>query len=86
MSQFMLRISDDRSSAEARFGEALAIARRREAKSLELRAATSMARLWAVRGDEREARALLEPVYRWFTEGLETADLQVAKALLTALK
>jgi predicted ATPase/class 3 adenylate cyclase len=70
---------------EACFQHALAIARRQEAKSLELRAATSLARLWQLQGKRSEARELLAPVYGWFTEGFDTADLQEAKALLDAL-
>ena len=55
------------------------------AKSLELRAATSLARLWADEGKRAEARDLLAPLYGWFTEGFDTADLKDAKALLDAL-
>ena len=61
---------------------ALHVARYQEAKSLELRAAMSLARLWQQRGQQAEARALLSPIYDWFTEGFDTADLQEAKALL----
>jgi predicted ATPase len=67
------------------FRQALAIARQQQAKSLELRAAISLSRLWQ-RQDKRDAaRQLLAPVYGWFTEGFDTADLQEAKALLEAL-
>jgi predicted ATPase len=65
--------------------QALAVARRQEAKSLELRAAMSLARLWQQQGKRQEAYELLAPVYDWFTEGFDTADLQEAKALLDAL-
>jgi predicted ATPase len=71
--------------AEACFQQALAVARRQQAKSLELRAAISLARLWQQQGKRAEAYALLAPVYGWFTEGFDTADLQEAKALLEAL-
>ena len=71
--------------AEACFQQALDVARRQEAKSLELRAAMSLSRLWQQQGKQAEARALLAPVYGWFTEGFDTADLQEAKALLEAL-
>ena len=59
--------------------------RNQQAKSWELRAATSLARMWMGRGRSDEARALLSPVYGWFTEGFETADLKDAKALLDQL-
>jgi class 3 adenylate cyclase/tetratricopeptide (TPR) repeat protein len=65
--------------------EALRIARRQQAKSYELRAATSLARLWREQGRRDEARELLAPVYGWFTEGFDTADLKEAKALLDEL-
>jgi predicted ATPase len=71
--------------AETCFHQALAIARQQQAKSLELRAAMSLSRLWQRQGKRTEARELLAPIYGWFTEGLETADLQGAKALLEAL-
>ena len=61
---------------------ALDVARRQESKALELRAAMSLSRLWQQQGKQAEARALLAPVYIWFTEGLDTADLQEARALL----
>jgi class 3 adenylate cyclase/predicted ATPase/energy-coupling factor transporter ATP-binding protein EcfA2 len=72
-------------AAEGCFHEALAIARRQQATSWELRAATSLARLWQQQGKRAEAYELLAPVYGWFTEGFDTADLQDAKALLDAL-
>jgi len=65
--------------------EALCVARRQEAKSYELRAAASLALLWGERGRRAEARDLLAPVYGWFTEGFDTADLKEAKALLEEL-
>jgi predicted ATPase len=71
--------------AEACFHQALEIARQQQAKSFELRAAMSLARLWRMRGKDAEARLLLEEVYGWFTEGFDTKDLQDAKALLIAL-
>ncbi len=71
--------------AETSFHQALAVARRQEAKSLELRAAMSLARLWRQQGKRDEARELLAPIYAWFTEGFDTADLQEAKALLAEL-
>jgi predicted ATPase len=73
------------SHAEACFQQALDIARRQQAKSLELRAAMSLGRLWQQQGKRQEARALLAGVYHWFTEGFDTADLQEAKGLLEAL-
>jgi predicted ATPase len=71
--------------AETWLQRALDVARRQEAKSLELRAAMSLARLWQQQGKQAEARVLLAPVYDWFTEGFDTADLQEAKVLLEAL-
>jgi predicted ATPase len=71
--------------AEACFQRALARARRQQAKSWELRAAMSLSRLWQQQGKQDEARELLAPIYGWFTEGFDTADLQEAKALLEAL-
>jgi predicted ATPase len=72
--------------AEALFRRALDIARAQEAKSFELRAATSLARLWQRQGKRAEARALLAPVYAWFAEGFDTGDLVEAKALLEELR
>jgi class 3 adenylate cyclase/DNA-binding winged helix-turn-helix (wHTH) protein/predicted ATPase len=71
--------------AEACFHQALDVARRQQAKSWELRAATSLARLWQQQGKRAEAYRLLAPTYGWFTEGFDTADLQEAKALLEEL-
>src|SRR5438477_8087172 len=71
----------DAQQAEANFRRALEIAQRQQAKSWELRAATSLARLWGEQGRRAEGRELLAPVYAWFTEGLDTADLKEAKAL-----
>jgi class 3 adenylate cyclase/predicted ATPase len=75
----------DLAKAEAHFERALAVARKQGAKSLELRAAMSMAGLWRGEGKRSEARDLLAPVYAWFTEGFDTIDLKKAKALLDAL-
>jgi predicted ATPase len=71
--------------AEACFQRALEVARRQEAKSLELRAAVSLSRLWQQQGQQADAYELLAPIYGWFTEGFDTADLQEAKALLEGL-
>jgi predicted ATPase len=71
--------------AEAYFERALAVARQQQAKSWELRAAMSMARLWRDHGKRNEARELLAPVYGWFTEGFDTRDLKEAKGLLDEL-
>src|SRR5262249_27344954 len=76
---------DHQAEAESCFHDALAIARHQQAKSLELRTATSLARLWQQQGKRQEAHDLLAPVYGWFTEGFDTADLQDAKALLDEL-
>jgi predicted ATPase len=77
--------SDNQAEAENYFHQAIAIAQKQQAKSLELRATTSLARLWHQQGKQAEARDLLAPIYGWFTEGFDTADLQEAKALLEAL-
>jgi predicted ATPase len=71
--------------AETCFRHALDVARHQQAKSWELRAAMSLARLWQQQGKPTEARDLLAPIYGWFTEGFATLDLQEAKALLEAL-
>jgi len=75
----------DAAKAEAYFERALAIARKQQAKSLELRSAMSMARLWRDQGKRQQAHDLLAPVYGWFTEGFDTLDLKDAKALLDEL-
>jgi class 3 adenylate cyclase/predicted ATPase len=75
----------DAAKAQAYFERALAVARQQQAKSWELRAAMSMARLWRDQGRRQEARELLVPVYGWFTEGFDTLDLKEAKALLDEL-
>jgi predicted ATPase len=67
------------------FERALAVARKQQAKSWELRAAMSMARLWRAQGKPQQARGLLASLYGWFTEGFDTLDLKEAKALLDAL-
>ena len=71
--------------AQAHFERALAIASEQQAKSFELRAATSMARLLRGQGKRKEARDLLAPIYGWFTEGFDTLDLKKAKTLLNEL-
>ena len=76
----------DAAKAETYFERALAVARQQQAKSWELRAAMSMARLWRDQGKRREARELLAPVYGWFTEGFDTLDLKEAKTLLSELR
>jgi predicted ATPase len=75
----------DAAKAEAYFERALAVAREQQAKSWELRAAMSMARLWRDQGKPQQARELLAPGYGWFTEGFDTRDLKEAKALLDEL-
>ncbi len=72
-------------SPEACFRQALDIARRQQAKSLELRAAMSLSRLWRQEGKHKDARELLAPIYDWFTEGFDTPDLKEAKVLLEEL-
>ena len=75
----------DTAKAEGYFDRALTVARQQQAKSWELRAALSMARLWRDQGKREEARELLAPVYGWFTEGFDTLDLKEAKTLLDEL-
>jgi class 3 adenylate cyclase/predicted ATPase len=77
--------SDNHTEAEACFAQAMTIAQNQSAKSWELRAATSLTRLWQCQGKRQEAHDLLAPVYHWFTEGFDTVDLQEAKALLDEL-
>ena len=81
----LARSAEHDTEAETCFRQALDIARRQQAKSWELRAAMSLSRLWQRQGKRAEARVLLAPVYGWFTEGFDTADLQEAKALLEEL-
>jgi predicted ATPase len=84
--EFLLRQAvPDTAHAETCFQQALAMARRQQAKSWELRAALSLSRLWQRQGKWAAAYDLLAPVYGWFTEGFDTADLQEAKSLLEAL-
>jgi len=71
--------------AQAYFERALSVARAQQAKSWELRAATSLARLWRDQDKRDEAHDLLAPIYGWFTEGFDTLDLKQAKALLDEL-
>ena len=75
----------DAAKAEAYLERALAVARKQQAKTWELRAAISVARLWRDQGKPQQAREVLAPVYGWFTEGFDTSDLKEAKALLDAL-
>jgi predicted ATPase len=77
---------DPQAGAEACFLKAIEIARKQQAKSWELRATTSLARLWQQQGRMKEAHEMLAVVYNWFTEGLDTKDLQEAKALLESLR
>ena len=72
----------DAAQADACFHQAFDVARQQQAKSFELRAATSLARLWQSQDKRQDAYDLLAPVYEWFTEGFDTADLQEAQALL----
>jgi len=81
----LLSPEPDAAKAEAYFERALVVARQQQAKSWELRAAMSMARLWRDQGKRDEARTLLAPVYGWFTEGFDTLNLKEAKALLDEL-
>jgi predicted ATPase len=83
--ELRLLFGASRKEAEANFVHALEIARKQQAKSFELRAATSIARLWLDQGRRNEARELLAPVYGWFREGFDTRDLKEAKALLGEL-
>ena len=81
----MRRAIPDEAQAETCFHQALSIARHQQARSWELRAAMSLARLWQRQGKSAEARQLLAEVYGWCTEGFDTADLQEARTLLEAL-
>ena len=81
----LAQFPDDPAEAETCFQNALEIARRQQAKSLELRTAMSLARLWQRQGKEGYARQLLNDVFVWFTEGFDTSDLRDARALLDEL-
>src|SRR5262249_11918686 len=81
----LLLLMHDSDGAEASFRKAIGVAQHQSAKLWELRAATSLARLWRDQGKRTEARDLLAPIYGWFTEGFDTPDLKEAKALLEEL-
>src|SRR5262249_38415840 len=81
----LLIAMEDFDAAEASFRRAATVAQHQSAKLFELRASTSLARLWCDQGRDAEARDLLAPVYGWFTEGFDTPDLKDAKALLEEL-
>jgi predicted ATPase len=81
----LLNETGDQAGAEQNYKDALAAARRQSARTFELRAAMSLARLWRARGQCAQARELLAPIYGWFTEGVDTPVLQDAKALLESL-
>jgi len=78
-------LKEAEAKAAACFLKAIEIARQKQAKSLELRASTSLARLWQQQGKQHEAHNLLSEIYNWFTEGFDTKDLQEAKSLLKEL-
>ena len=82
---YLLNAHGDVAGAELSYHHAIAIAKRQSAKTFELRASTSVARLWRDQDKRDEARELLAPVYGWFTEGFDTRDLKEAKALLDEL-
>jgi predicted ATPase len=81
----VLLAENKQEESEAAFERALQVARQQQTKSFELRAATSLARLWGEQGKREEARELLVPIHRWFTEGFDTADLRDAAAVLAEL-
>ena len=81
----LAHVPETQENAAAHMRHALAVARHQQAKSWELRATMSLSRLWQQQGKQAEAHALLAPIYGWFTEGFDTADLQEAKMLLAAL-
>ena len=83
--RLLQRASPNADAAEASLRRALEVAEQQCAKGWELRAATSLARLWRDQGKPQQARELLAPVYDWFTEGFDTRDLKEAKVLLDAL-
>jgi predicted ATPase len=76
----------DSEAAEALLHKSIEVARRQKAKSWELRATINLSRLWAGKGKRDDAHSLLSPIYDWFTEGFDTADLKEAKALLDELR
>ena len=78
----LARSMDHQAAAEAYFQQALTIARQHQAKSLELRVAMPLSRLWQQQGKHDQAQRLLDEIYGWFTEGFDTGDLKEAKALL----
>ncbi len=84
--ELLQQSAEHQGEAEESLQQALAIARRQQAKSLELRAAMSLSRLWQRQDKPDAAHHLLAPIYHWFTEGFDTADLQEAKALLAELE
>jgi predicted ATPase len=81
----LLTSEPDAAKAEAHFARALLVSRAQQAKSWELRATISMARLWRDQGKRQQARDLITPIYNWFTEGFDTLDLKQAKALCDEL-
>ena len=81
----LLNAAGDQSGAERHYRQAIAVAERQSAKLFQLRASTSLARLWRDQGKRAEARDLLGPIYNWFTEGFDAPDLKDAKALLDEL-
>jgi predicted ATPase len=81
----LLNAAGDRSAAERRYRQAIAVAGRQSAKLLQLRASISLARLWRDQGKLTEARDLLSPIYTWFTEGFDATDLEDAKELMNQL-
>jgi predicted ATPase len=84
--QLLLSLTaDNATAAEASYKRAINVAQSQGAKSLELRAATSLSRLWHAQGKVESARELLTPIYAWFTEGFDTPDLKDARALLNKL-
>jgi len=83
---WMLSLKRDLDAAEKNYLASLDWARQQQAKSWELRTATSLARLWQDQGKAKEAHELLAPIYNWFTEGFDTKDLKEAKALLEELR
>jgi predicted ATPase len=82
---WMLSLQGDLAGAEENYLSSLDVAREQQAKSWELRTATSLARLWQLQGKQKEAHDMLSGIYNWFTEGFDTKDLQEAKALLDSL-